>query len=140
MKKAKSKKELEDNWKRAVADYQNLKKRVEKEKEEFVKYANQRLLANLLPLYDALEKAAEHAGENNGATLIVKQLDGILVNEGVEKIEVDKGEKFDPETMEAVETEETKDEGRKDRVINVYRVGYKYRDRILRPAEVKVYA
>lgn len=128
-------KEYENNWKRALADYQNLQKRVEKEKDSFAAYANQRLVRALLSVWDALEKASSQREADAGVKLILKQLDEILTKEGVEKIEVRKGDKFNPGFMEAIETVE---KGEKNTVAGVLRGGFKYKDRILRPAEVKV--
>lgn len=128
-------KELEENWKRAVADYQNLRKRLEKEKEEFVKYANQRLLKSLLSVWDGLDKASSQLKADAGIELILKQLGEILESEGIEKVEVRKGDKFDPATMEAIETVKR---GKKDTVVEVLREGFRYKERLLRPTEVKV--
>jgi molecular chaperone GrpE len=129
--------ELEDNWKRAVADYQNLKKRAEKERREFASYANQRLIEALLPIYDALKSAVEHARDKDGVRLILNQLEKLFENEGVKSIKVGKGDKFNPEIMEAIETKKSDD--KHNIVAKVLRNGFIYKNKVLRAAEVKVY-
>ena len=125
-------KELEEKWKRALADYDNFKKRVEKEKNDFVKFAHASLIDKLLPVLDNLEKAEEHL-KDEGLSLAVKQFKSILESEGLKKIEA-KGKEFNPETMDAVEVVK----GKKDRVIEVVLDGYLLNDKVLRPAKVKV--
>lgn len=132
-------KKLENNWKRAVADYRNLKKRNEKERANFAIYANQRLLEAILPVRDSLVQARKQFDKSDGIHLILKQLDEILESEGVEKIEVREGDKFNPTTMEAIETIESEDKEKKNTVAKMFRTGFKYKERILRPVEVKVY-
>ena len=94
------KKEAQD-WKekylRALADYQNLEKRISKSREEEVKYAAKNILLKVLPVVDALEKASQSIN-NQGLQLILKQLALILESEKVKRIKV-VGEKFNPETM-----------------------------------------
>lgn len=129
--------EIENRWKRAAADYQNLKKRGEKERQEFTKYANIRLLNYLLPIYDALENAVEYSRENDGIELILNKFADLLKSEKVEKIEVEKGEKFDPEIMEAIKTKQ--DKSKTNTVGKVLRSGFIFKDKLLRPVEVEVY-
>jgi len=125
-------KDLEEKWKRALADYRNLEKRVEKEAEELVKFANARLIDKLLPVLDGLEKATGHL-KDQGLKLILNQFKTILKSEGLEEIKA-QGETFNPETMDAVEVVK----GTKDKVIEVVLRGYKLNNKVLRPAKVKV--
>ncbi len=125
-------KDLEEKWKRALADYRNLEKRVKREKEDFVKFASARLIDKLLSVLDSLEKAVEHLNDK-GLKLVLDQFRAILKSEGVEEIKV-KGEQFDPETMDATEIVK----GKKDIVAEVTLKGYKLNNKILRPAKVKV--
>lgn len=132
-------KEFEDNWKRAVADYQNLKKRCEREKEDFAKYANQRLLEALLPIADTLEQAEKQFENIEEIKLIARQVDNLLKKEGVLKIETKEGDEFNPSIMETIETLETKEENNKNKIAKILRPGFLYKERVLRPTEVKVY-
>ena len=124
--------DLENKWKRALADYANLEKRIEKEKEDFVKFANAQLLNKLLAILDNLELAERHL-RDKGLTLAGNRFREILKEEGVEEIEV-LGRNFDPELMDAVETVD----GPKNKVVEVVLKGYKLYGKVLRPAKVKV--
>lgn len=124
--------ELENKWKRALADYANLEKRIDKEKEDFVKFSNALLLRKLLDVLDNLERA-ESFLKNEGLTLAVNQFRQVLKSEGVEEISA-LNKKFDPEKMECIETLE----GEKDRVLEVLQKGYLLNQKVLRPAKVKV--
>jgi len=124
--------QLNENWKRALADYQNLERRNIQEKKEFIKWANAKLIDKLLNVLDNLEKTVDHL-RDKGLQLTLNQLVLILKSEGVEEIKVI-GEEFDPETMDAVEI--TK--GKNNKVMEVVLKGYLLNDRILRPAKVKV--
>lgn len=124
--------DLEGQWKRAVADYLNLEKRIEKEKSAFIKLANASLLDKLLPILDELETCTLHL-KDEGLNLILSNFKKVLESEGVKPIKV-KGKTFDPETMDAVEVVK----GPKNKVIEVNLKGYQYEDKVLRPAKVKV--
>lgn len=124
--------EVTNNWKRALADYQNLEKRTKEEKEEFVKFANKNLILQLLPVLDTFDKLEEHL-KDDGLALIVKQFRDILLSKGLKKIEV-LGRDFSPEEMECVEVEE----GEENKVLKETRPGYKMKDKIIRPAQVIV--
>lgn len=124
--------ELEDNWKRALADYQNLEKRVEKEKRQVIRFANSVLILKVLPILDNLETMRKHSDEE-GLDMIVKEFERVLREEGLEEIKAE-GNDFDPNNMEAIEMVE----GKENKVIEVTKKGYTYKDKVLRPAEVKV--
>lgn len=133
MSEEKKYKELEHKYKRALADYQNLIKQTAKEKQEFVKYANEQFLYEILPVYDNLKMALMHSDKKNdkwieGVNYVVKQFKSILENAGVEEIET-AGKKFDHNTMEAVE-------GRSETVKQEVRPGYKLRGKVIAPAKV----
>jgi len=130
-------KELEHKYKRALADYQNLLKRTAEEKQEFVKFANEQLLHEILPVYDNLKLALEHADKasdntniRDGVKYVIKQFKDILNNLGVEEIETI-GKKFDHNTMEAVE-------GKGDKVKKEVKPGYKLHGKVIVPAKVIV--
>ncbi|MFH1840712.1 MAG: nucleotide exchange factor GrpE [Candidatus Shapirobacteria bacterium] len=128
MKKTDKITDLENKWKRALADYANLEKRIEKEKEDFVKFANAQLLNKLLAILDNLELAERHL-KDKGLTLAGNRFREILKEEGVEEIEV-LGRNFDPELMDAVETVD----GPKNKVVEVVLKGYKLYVKVLSPA------
>lgn len=128
--------ELKNNWKRALADYQNLEKRVALEKQEFAVWANANLITKLLPALDSLKKAAEQL-KDEGVRLAVKQLEEALEEEGLTKIEV-LGKEFTPIEMECVAAVigKKEDEGK---VAEEVRTGYNLGGRVLRAAQVTVY-
>jgi molecular chaperone GrpE len=124
--------DLENKWKRALADYANLEKRIAKEKDFLVKFSNQELLEKLLPVLDDLERAEKHL-KDQGLTIAINKLREVLKNEGIIEIKAE-GEEFDPRLMEAIEAVE----GPKNRVMEVVNKGYRWGDKILRVAKVKV--
>lgn len=123
---------LEENLKRALADYQNLERRVVSEKSELVKYANQELLKTLLPSFDNLYLAEKYI-QDEGIKLTMQKLTENLEEVGVKRIEVENKE-FNPNTMECVEVVD----GEEDMVVSELRPGYMLFDKVIRPAAVKV--
>ncbi|MBI2028969.1 nucleotide exchange factor GrpE [Candidatus Gottesmanbacteria bacterium] len=125
--------DCQNNWKRALADYQNLERRVRIDKEEFAKYAKSSLIMKILPVIDNLEKTAKHITDQ-GLAICIKSFQNVLMQEGLTEINVT-GKDFDPHTMEAIETVESDLDGK---VIEILQKGYKLYDRVIRPAHVKV--
>jgi molecular chaperone GrpE len=129
-----------DLWVRARADFENLRKRVEREREEERSQAGAAIVRDLLPVLDNLDRALENAPEANpfrdGVALIQRQLRDALARAGLEPIEA-VGESFDPIYHEAVVTERT-NRFEPNRVLEEIRKGYQFRGRVLRPALVKV--
>ncbi len=124
--------QLTNNWKRALADYQNLERRVREEKEQFAKYANAELFKKLLPALDNLAKVGGHL-KDKGFDISFKNLWNVFESFGVKQIDaLNRG--FDPKTMEAIETVE----GKEGIVVEVLRNGYSLHDYVLQPALVKV--
>ncbi len=123
---------LENQLKRALADYQNLEKRIHEEKSSWIKTANKELLLRLIPGLDSLILAEKHT-QDEGVKISIKHFLDILEQEGVKQIET-KGKDFDPNLMEAVGTTEG-DEGK---VVEQVRAGYKIHENVLRPAQVIV--
>ena len=128
---------------RAAADLDNYRKRVSRERDESIKYANAGFLERLIPILDNFElglQAARNAPEAaaivDGLSMVYKQLQDFLANSGVETIDAT-GQTFDPNLHEALAQEESHDipEGK---VIRQVRRGYRLRDRLLRPANVVV--
>jgi molecular chaperone GrpE len=124
--------ESESKYRRALADYQNLQKRVSEEKQDWVRSANKELLLRLLPILDTLVLANQH-DQSEGLKVSINQFLDTLKAEGVTKIKT-VGEEFDPHLMECVVTEEGED----NKVLEELRSGYIMYDRVLRPAQVKV--
>jgi molecular chaperone GrpE len=126
--------ELEDKYKRALADYQNLEKRAAEERREWILKANKDLLLHLLPVLDTLILAEKHIKtQNQELALSLKQFLDILKGEGVTRIDA-VGKSFDPHFMECVETIE----GEEGKVVEELRSGYMFYDKVLRPVLVKV--
>lgn len=124
--------DLENRFKRALADYQNLEKRHASQKGDLIKFANQGLLDKLLPLLDDLERAQAHL-QDSGLELIIDQFHQLLISEGVTPIISDR-QIFDPQTMDCAEVVP----GPKNKVVTTLAKGYYYHDRVLRPARVEV--
>lgn len=135
MKKAK-KDELEQRLARALADYDNLVKRTEREKEEIILRATKRLVEDLLPAIDNLERAQEHL-KDEGLQMALAHIRRILEVHGVREIKALKGDKFDGRRHEAIETVGG---GKEGVIAKVFEKGYEWNDGIvIRPAKVQVY-
>ncbi len=121
---------------RALADYDNLRKRVEREKEDFEKYANVKLAIRLLPVLDVLRQAQKHIGDP-GIAITITQFEDALKGEGIEEIEVVAGDDFNPQFQEAVEVVA---EGKgKGKVKEVVLTGWRFTGGpVIRHARVKV--
>jgi molecular chaperone GrpE len=116
---------------RALADYQNLLKRVEKERRDFVAYANEKLLTQFLTILDDLERAQTSLNDE-GLALIITNAKKILEQEGVEEIPIKPEDEFNPNLMECIEAPEN---GNK---LEVVRKGYTFKGRVIRPAQIRV--
>lgn len=125
--------EVNQNWRRAIADYQNLVRRNNEEKSDFVRFAAKSFIEKLLSIVDDLEKAHLHL-KDKGLELALKKLFDLLRQEGVQRIET-KGKEFDIETMEALTTVEGKED---NKVIEELRAGYSMHGSVLRAAQVAV--
>ena len=125
------------------AEFENYKRRAEKEKREFADYLLSSFITELLPIKDNLEVAVTHAKTNKhpesllkGVEMTVKQIEELFGREGLEEINAE-GEQFDPFKHEVVskEIDETLPE---NSVIDVIRKGYIFREKLIRPAMVKI--
>jgi len=132
-----------DRWLRERADLENVKRRAARERDDTVKYANERVLKDLLPVIDNLERAVEHAqGGGNGhplvegVALVLKEFRNVLEKHGVTRIET-KGAAFDPAHHEAMAQVESA-EHEPNAVVAEHQAGYRLNDRLLRPALVTV--
>jgi molecular chaperone GrpE len=131
---------LVDRLARAQADFDNARKRASREQQEYRDYALTDTVKSLLPVLDSFDRALEHneeAGEfRSGIELINKQLHDVLTKLGLRPIPA-KGEPFDPHLHEAIEMVDTNDV-EDHHVLDELQRGYKLRDRLLRPAMVRV--
>ena len=132
--------EFRDRYLRTLADFENFRKRSEREKQDYFKYAMAGVIKDLLPVLDNFDRALEHAEEGDdfhrGVSLIYKQLFDVLRRHGVRVID-EAGVRFDPNIHEGVVTEENADVP-SHTVTAVLQKGYFLHDRLLRPAMVKV--
>lgn len=128
--------ELKEQLARALADYDNLKKRVEREQSEQSARAKIRVVANFLPVFDMFDEVCKHV-EDSGLAMAMGELTKVLSEEGITPIEPKVGDKFSEEEMEAVEAIEKPEEAGK--VAETILRGYKMGDWIVRYAKVVVY-
>ena len=133
-------KELQDRLLRSQAEFQNLRRRVEKEKVEWHEYAATEAVRSLLPIFDDFERGlkaeSSDQGYAKGMELIYQRLFDALKKLGLEPI-VSVGRPFDPHVHHAVEKVET-EEAPADTVLEEYQRGYNFKGRLLREAMVKV--
>ena len=136
--------QLKDQYLRKQADFENFRKRMFREKEEAIKYANSNLLSDLITIIDDFERAIKAGAEATdvesfraGIEMIEKQFTGMLERKyGLKRFDSE-GEEFDPEKHEAINTEESSDHDTPV-VLEDYQKGYLLHDRVLRHAKVKV--
>ena len=141
--KSKKADEYYGHYVRAMADLDNLRKRVQRDKEDFVKFANERLLSEVIPILDNFERAftaAEKVPATHnfavGVEMILKQLREVLARYGVEELHPE-GEPFDPARHEAAEPVQTT-EHPDNTVVDVLQRGYMLNGRVVQPAVVRV--
>lgn len=132
--------QLKDRYLRTLADFDNLRKRTEREKADFFKYALGGVLKDILPVLDNFDRGLEHAEEGDdfhkGMLLIYKQLFDVLQKHGLKPID-ESNVHFDPNIHEAVVREEDSSVP-SHTVTAILQRGYFLHDRLLRPALVKV--
>jgi len=132
---------VDDRLLRLAADFENYKKRAARERAEYIALANERLLKELLPILDDLERALnaaeqhEEAQLEEGVRLVHRSLASLLERQGVEEIATDG--KFDPHVHEALLAQPADDKEQGD-VVDVIQKGYTIGGRVVRPARVIV--
>lgn len=126
-----------------AADFENYRKRIEKEREDFIKFSKEDLIYEFLPILDNFEMALHHVKNTTepkkiieGIELVERQFHNILKKEGLEVIET-KGKKFNPHIHEAIMHEET-DKHPEGFIVEELRKGYTLSGKIIRPAQVKI--
>jgi len=131
---------LLDRLARAQAEFENARRRAAKEQQEFRDFATVEAIKSLLPVIDNFERALQTKSElgdfRSGVELIYKQFQDVLAKLGVRGIPA-KGEQFDPHVHEAIEMVDTTDAADHE-VLEEWQRGYKFKDRLVRPAMVKV--
>lgn len=131
---------LKNSLTRLQADFANYKRRNEKEKQDIYKYASESLIIKLLNISDNFDRALKDVEEENsfveGLKMIKDELDSVLEKEGVEEIESD-NTRFDANLHHAVFAEES-DDVEENHILETFQKGYKLKDKVIRPAMVKV--
>jgi molecular chaperone GrpE len=129
-----------DQLLRLKADFENYRKRSEKEKKNYLEWGKEKILIKQINIYDVFQQALHSVrGENNlesvmlGLEMINKEFSKMLKEEGVEEIQC---EKFDPTVCEALDYVESEEEDGK--ILEIYQKGYKLNKRLVRTAKVKV--
>lgn len=127
--------ELRVQLARTLADYDNLRKRVEAEKETWFRLASSRIIGKLLPILDNLENMQKHLNDQ-GLAITIGEFKKILAEEGLKEIKPLEGDTFDENKMEAVEVV---DGGQKNSVCELVLSGWESEDDVVRHARVKVF-
>lgn len=134
--------EINDKYVRLYAEFENYKKRINKDKEDLVRYGNESLIFELLPVIDNLEMALKHsshdlnAGIMHGVEITLKELQRVLEKFGLIPIDAS-GKPFDPTVHHAM-TQIERDNVEEKTVVEEFRKGYMLQDKVLRPSLVAV--
>ncbi len=141
--------ECEDKYIRVHADFENTKKRLEREKIQAIEYALEKFAQDLLPALDSLDMALAAVSQENlkaeeavqqlkeGIKLTIDQFVKAFGKHGIEIIEIEEGSEFNPHLHEALLQVEDA-ERKAGEIVQVIQKGYKYKERVLRPAKVSV--
>lgn len=128
--------DLKGQLARALADYDNLRKRIEREKEDLENLASLKLILRLLPILDNLRAAQGHL-KDAGLAITIGEFENLLKDEGIEEIKPNKGDNFDHNLHEVIEVIENSQE--ENKIEDVVLSGWKFKDGIVvRHAKVKV--
>jgi molecular chaperone GrpE len=145
--KKKEEESFKEQYLRLCATFENYKKRIDKDMARWLKQANKEILTNLLPVLDDLELALEQQANSEpvkkafeGIALIHKKLQQLIKDHGLEVIDVDAGDPFNPDLHEALTTMPASDEAMKNTIAQVVNKGYKQGEDIFRFVKVIVYA
>ncbi|MFN3995603.1 MAG: nucleotide exchange factor GrpE [bacterium] len=137
---------LSDAYRELKTEYENFVNRTQKNFEKLKREAKEKIISNFIPVIDSFEISLKSIKNTQnihevvkGVELIYTQFLDVLINEGLEIIKSNAGEKFDPSINEAIEIEETTDPEKDSLIVQEYRPAYKLMDKLLRPSSVKVY-
>lgn len=136
--------EFKDKYLRLYAEFDNARKRMQREKQDFIKYANESLLTDFLTILDSLELSVKAAREDHedkeallkGVELVLGQMFDLLKRNGVKPIEA-QNTKFDPNRHEVLMQEESEDV-EENTVLEEFQKGYSFHDAVIRTAKVKL--
>ena len=136
-----------DKYLRLAADFDNFKRRTQRDRADLLNYGNESIIKDILPIVDNLERALEHASDRDssesagglveGVNMILEQMKSALTKHGVEPIEA-VGNDFDPNYHEAMLRVDRTDEYRDNQVVSEFEKGYVLNGRLLRPSKVSV--
>ncbi len=131
--------ELESSLKRTMADFDNYRKRMLKERQRLVSLASESIIRDMLPILDDLERVLEADEEidNDGLKLIHRKFKNSLNDHGLETIDA-QGKEFDPYRHECMIAEEVEDEEKHDKILEELQKGYILNSNVIRPVKVKV--
>jgi molecular chaperone GrpE len=138
--------ELRDRFMRALADMENSRKRAERDRREAEQYGGSKFARDMLPVYDSLSRALDHATEEqkavsgpllDGVSLTLRELQNVFTKHGIEIIRPKAGDAFDPKEHQAM-FEAPLPGTKGGTIIEVMGVGFRLHDRLLRPAQVGV--
>lgn len=136
--------EFKTSLQRVQADFDNYRKRAEEQKLSLLKYANEDLILQILPVLDNFQRSTEHIPaeieSNNwvqGMKLVEKQLEDILSQSGLKKVEAKIGDDFNPQLHEAISCEKS-DKLAEDKILQIISDGYTLNDKVIRHSKVKV--
>ena len=141
--------ECEEKYLRAYAEFENMKKRLEKEKIQAIEYSLEKFAQDLLPVLDSLDMALAAVSKDNlnaeeaveelkkGIQLTIEQFIKALKKNGIEVIEIEEGTEFNPHLHEAILQVDDAQKAAGE-IVQMIQKGYKYKERILRPAKVSV--
>ena len=138
--------DFRDRFMRALADAENARKRADKERRDAEQYGGSRLARDLLPVYDALSRALDSAGDDQraaaaalieGVELTLRELVNIFTKHGIKRIAPERGARFDPQLHQAMFEAPVPGTKAGD-IIEVMAEGFQLHDRLLRPAQVGV--
>lgn len=132
-----------NSWKRCLADFDNYKKRQNENQKEFTKYAAEGVISDMLPVLDNFHAATDHIPENEkdnpwvtGIMYIQQQMEKVFEDSDVTKMEINVGDEFDPEIMEAIKGDNDVGTHGDASVQKIVQPGYKIGEKVLRPARV----
>src|SRR5262245_59498258 len=133
--------ELQDRMLRRQAEFENFRRRTERDRSDFLQYAGMEIVRDILPIVDDFERAlkseSSDAGYRKGVELIYQRLLETLKKIGLEPIEATIGQEFDPNVHQAGLREETGD-APDNTITDEFQRGYNFKGKLLRPAMVKV--
>lgn len=128
--------EEKERFVRLLAEFENYKKRVQKERLEFFKTAHQDLIIELLPILDDFERSLQEISQFEGVMLIREKFTKILQEKGLKKIDIKEGDDFNTDRHQAIAKIPAPNENLKGRIVGTTEAGYLLEDKVIRHAKV----